>query len=520
MNIINYFTIDKVIWHMNHKNLRNTLIGAGSLENIQRYGEGGAEFLKALRGIDYETGKIFDRSLKKISEGKLNPNYVEQNIKQQAGFSAEVASVARKNSKAIIDRDTKRYIRSEDYTGYGKNHNAVDILEIDGPIIKTESQQKFVTDTDALLKKIAKGDTSGGKNDLSRYMAVDKLDVPTEQVELMKQTCRDESKKLAEQAQRAQKDGNAELSKKLQKQSDNYKQLEEKISDSGLTTEEAIAYRKNPELRIAKDILNTSHQAGIAGAQLGAAIGGGVSIITNIFAIASGDKELGDAAADIAKDTLVSAGVGYGTSFTGAAMKTYMQQSANTSMRTLSKTGLPAMVVSTCLAMKSSIIKFAKGEISSTGLLQEMTVTSSGLMSSSMFTIAGQIAIPIPVLGGLIGGLIGYTLTNTFYQSFFSVLNDAKLAKERRQIVEMQCEASIAIANQYKAAIDELFEHKIKQLDQSSKRVFYILDSVNVTPDEFCEQLNQFAELLGKKLTINNMAELEEVMLSDDKLII
>lgn len=506
---------------MNQKdrNLRNTLIGAGSLENIQRHGDGGAEFLKALRGVDYETGKVFDRSLKKVSEGKLNPDYVEQNLKQQAGFSAEISSVARKNSKAIIDGETKRFIRSEDVAGYGKNNTVVDILEIDGTALKT-SQQKFVTDTDALLKKIAKGDDLGSASDLSRYMSVDKLDVPTEQVELMKQTCRNESKKLAEQAQRAQNDGNTELSKKLQKQSDNYKQLEGKISDSGLTTEEAIAYRKNPELMIAKDILNTSHQAGIAGAQLGAAIGGSVSIVTNIFSVASGDKELGDAAVDIAKDTLVSAGVGYGTSFTGAAMKTYMQQSANTSMRALSKTGLPAMVVSTCLAMKGSITKFAKGEISSTELLQEMTVTSSGLMSSSMFTIVGQIAIPIPVLGGLIGGLIGYTLTNTFYQSFFSVLNDAKLAKERRKIVEMQCEASIAIANQYKVAIDELFEHKIKQLDQSSKRVFYILDSVNVTPDEFCEQMNQFAELLGKKLTINNMAELDSVMLSDDKLII
>ena len=96
-----------------------------------------------------------------------------------------------------------------------------------------------------------------------------------------------------------------------------------------------------------------------------------------------------------------------------------MAQSANEVVRNLSKTALPAMIVSACLATSKSVASYAKGEIDESTLMQEMGISVTGMLSSSAFATIGQIAIPIPVLGGLIGGMIGYALTNTFYQSFF-----------------------------------------------------------------------------------------------------
>jgi hypothetical protein len=54
---------------------------------------------------------------------------------------------------------------------------------------------KFVTNTEGLIDKIAAG-AGGGKSDYSRYMTVDKLEVPTEQVEEMKAYCRTQTEKL------------------------------------------------------------------------------------------------------------------------------------------------------------------------------------------------------------------------------------------------------------------------------------------------------------------------------------
>lgn len=501
-----------------NNNLRNSAIAFASFSDIEKYGTAGQEFLKGLRGIDYSTGTQFDRSLLDISNYKINPEFASNNIKQQAGFSAEIASVSKRNADAIIEGSESRFSRSEDITSYGKNHNVVDVVEFteNGTIT---SQVKFVSDPEALARKIAQGE-GGGKNDYSRYLTADKLEVPTEQVEQMKAVCQQKQVQLAEQADRARLNGNEELAAKLQKQSDNYGELEGKIADSKVTTEEAINYRLNPEWETLKDITGVSHQAGIEGAKLGVAIGGSISLVTNIYSVWSGDKEFKEAAMDVATGTLASGGIGYATTFTGTMLKTYMGQSSSEITRNLSNTGLPGMVVSTCLSTGKSIRRFVNGEIDGTELMSEIGGSSVGMVSGSFFTVVGQLAIPIPIVGGLIGGMIGYTLSNMFYYNFMDALKGAKISRERRKVIEMQCEAAITIANAYKLKIDEFFDQKLVQLDKESKTLFNVMNSVNITADEYCEGMNRFASVLGKDLAIKNMKELDEVMLSDKPLII
>lgn len=400
-----------------------------------------------------------------------------------------------------------------------KNHNTVDIVELlDNQEIST-SQMKFVSDCKGLLQKIAKGE-GGGKNDLSRYLEVDKLELPTEQVEQAKQICREQANNLKEQANKVRQQGKVELANKLEKQAKNYEQLETKISDSGLTTEQAIAYRQNPNWETFKDITNVSHRAGVEGAKFGAVIGGSVSLVGNIIAYHSGKKEFGEAVIDTGADTLKSAGVGYATAFSGSFIKTYMQQSTNATLRSLSNTALPAMIVSACLSTSKSIHRYARGEIDAEVLAQEIGVSVTGTMSSAMFATIGQIAIPIPVLGGLIGGMVGYVLTNTFYQSFFDVLKDKKIAKEQRILIEMQCSTAKVLAEQYRLTIKDMFEQKSIELDNQTKKLFATFDDDNISADEFCQNINEFAKFLGKDLPIKNLQELDDIMLSDDPLII
>lgn len=104
----------------NNENLKNVAVAGALTETVSRYGSAGAEFLKGLRGVDNETGQIFDRSLQKIATYKINPQNAQSNIKQQAGFSAEVASTSKRNAEAIINGDKNRFIRSEDLKSYGK----------------------------------------------------------------------------------------------------------------------------------------------------------------------------------------------------------------------------------------------------------------------------------------------------------------------------------------------------------------------------------------------------------------
>lgn len=498
-------------------NFKNHMIAAGNQELVNRYGSAGAEFLKGLRGIDYETGFKFDRSLLDISNYKINPDHIEKNIKQQSGFAAEIAVTAKRNAESIISKDGSIHLRSEDITEYGKNHNVIDLVEktVDGKIVT--SQMKFVAKPDELLDKIAKG-TGGGKNDLSRYLEIDYLDLPSEQIEQAKQHCEEQIRKLERQIQEMERQGNTELAEKYRKQSENFKKLKEKIRDSGMSSEDAIQYRLNPKWETAKDIASVSHRAGIEGAKFGAAIGGGISLFSNILAVKSGNKEFADAVFDTTKDTLTSAGIGHVTAFTGSAIKGLMQQSPNVVVRNLSKTGLPAVIVSSCLALGKSIKRYAKGEIDEVLLLREFGSTINSSLSTATFSIIGQIAIPIPVLGGLIGGMIGYTLTNSFYQNFLECLDEVKISKQRYEFIAMRCQSARLAAMEYQHYLHNLFETKLTELDSHTKALFATLEDPNISADDFCSGINTFAEMLGKNLTFKNIAEFNEFMQTDKPL--
>ncbi len=70
--------------------LVDSIIGVQTTENVERYGRAGAEYLKGYKGVLDDNGQVLQKGLKQVSESKVNPEFRYQNIKQQAGFSAEI----------------------------------------------------------------------------------------------------------------------------------------------------------------------------------------------------------------------------------------------------------------------------------------------------------------------------------------------------------------------------------------------------------------------------------------------
>ena len=114
------------------KDIIRTTTALSASETVNRFGSANAEFIKGYTGTDKETGQIFSKGLEKIFTHKINdnPEKAAANIKQQAGFSAEVATTSRDNAEAIINRSEIRTSRSDDLPQYGKNHNIVDRVQI------------------------------------------------------------------------------------------------------------------------------------------------------------------------------------------------------------------------------------------------------------------------------------------------------------------------------------------------------------------------------------------------------
>lgn len=541
-------------------------------ETVQRFGSASAEYIKGYRGLDNESGTRFAKGLVDISKHKVNENYVAQNIKQQAGFSAEVASTSRDNAEAIIRKSRVRSSRSDDLPQYGKNHNVIDRVQlVDGKVIDgSQAQMKFVGNRNKLLDDIARED---GK--FFRYRGT-KLELPTEQLEGNKAYVLGEAEKLRERAEKlgqqasddpskakkvqemmfkadklekransddfqaesaakhcrnkaqqrrfnadkAEKKGNITEAEKLRREANNYDELAENVSDSGLTTEDAIYYRKNPGTATLKDIGRTAHGAGLQGAKYGAIIGGSISVLMNCWAVAQGEKEVSEALPDIALDTVKAGALGYATAFAGSAIKGGMQQSSNQFTRQLASTSGPALALNICLSLGSTVNRFVTGEIDEAQLLSEVGEKGAGMLASGMMAAVGQVVIPIPFLGAAIGGMIGYTLSSIFYQSALEASRGAQLSSEQLlQIRAIEAAARERIALEQEQ-LEAFVSREIPQLQLETQFLLSALSNIDTQDsDALSKSINHYAQLLGQSLQFQSVNEFETFMSSDDPLI-
>lgn len=497
------------------RDIARTGAALSASETVNRYGSANAEYIKGYTGIDNETGKKFAKGLADIAKGKVHPDYKQANIKQQAGYSAEVATTSRDNAEAIIARSKVRTMRSDDLKEYGRNHNIVDRVQIrDGQIIEgSQSQMKFVGNRNQLLKDIARED---GK--FARYRGI-KLELPSEQFEGVEQHCRDQAKQLRFKAIRAEQSGKQDVAAKLRREADNYEQLAGNVRDSGITTDEATYYRTHSKRATALDIAHTSHRAGVEGAKYGATIGGCISLLQNAFAAAQGKKDIDEALKETAISTAQAGAIGYSTAFVGAGIKGVMQQSSRQALRALANTNAPALAVNICLSLGSSVKRYVSGDISEAQLLTEVGEKGAGMLSSGMMAALGQLAIPIPFVGAAIGGMIGYTISSLFYQSALDAARGAEFSAQmlkRTQAIERAARDRLASEQ---ARLDAFLAKELPELHSRTQVLSTLLSSsANVSSEEMSTAINEFAELLGQKLQFQNMQDFEDFMLNSETL--
>lgn len=491
-------------------------IPLSTTETVFRYGSANTEFLKGFTGVDKETGQVFAKSLDEIGQGKLHPDYIDINRKQQAGYAAEVAATSRDNAEAIIGRTGVRTTRSDDLPQFGKNHSVVDRVKVlNGNIIEgTQTQMKFVGDRDQLFDRIANED---GK--FSRYRGII-LELPSEQFEGAREHCQKKAQELRTNAQAAERAGRpSEVVSKLRQEAANYDQLADNLADSGLTTDDALFYRDHPKLATALDIVGTSHRAGIEGAKFGVVIGAAISVLQSALDIAQEKKSLIDAAKDVATSTAKAGALGYGTAFAGSAIKGAMQQCGNQAVRQLAKTSAPTLALSICLSLGSSVTSYVKGDISEAQFLADVGEKGTGMLSAGMMAALGQIAIPIPFVGAAIGGTVGYTLSSLFYHAALDAGSQADAAHARlSQAKEFETAARKRIALE-RAELESFMQQEFPELERETQQLFTLVENhESLGLDAFAAAINQYAELLGVQLEFKSLVEFDAFMASDQPL--
>ncbi|WP_314811678.1 hypothetical protein [Fusobacterium pseudoperiodonticum] len=506
----------------NKKNgLLNAAIVGGTYQTTQKYGDAVKQHFVAYSGRDNETGINLVKGLKDIAEGKINPDYEFQNISQQSGFAAEVKEVARSNAEAIINDDSTRKIRTDDLGRI--NDQLYDTLTIDknGNIIDgTGEQIKFLGSSKDDPKGLGNAKRAFDKlssKEFKKYLDNDaKIVVPPEQYQGILQEADAEINKLSSQLDRLKNSEKTEEFTKIENRIKDLKKLKENLKKASLTTEEAREARLSPKLSTAKDVLKLSHRAGLDAAQTASLIGGSVSIVKNITAVFKNEKNTGEAVRDVALDTGRAGALGYGTGFAGSIIKGAMQNSESTYIRALSKTNIAGTTVNIAITSTRILTNYFNGKIDGVQCLEMLGQEGVGMVASAMFATIGQIAIPIPVVGGLIGGMIGYALSSASYGLLLNALKEKEMAHKERMYIESVCAEHIKMIREYRLEIEKIINqylsNKLEVFNEAFTGIKNALEIGDI--DLFIENTNRITENFGGKPAFSTIDEFDKIMLA------
>ncbi|GAA7708399.1 hypothetical protein JP0157_08760 [Helicobacter pylori] len=206
----------------------------------------------------------------------------------------------------------------------------------------------------------------------------------------------------------------------------------------------------------------------------------------------------------------------YGIASGGSLLGGMMQNSANKVIQSLGKGSLPAMIVGTAVANVTIFIRYFSGKIDEVELCKQLGRTNTSLLSGGAMALAGQVLIPIPVVGVLIGGFVGITMSKTFYDISLKTLKEAKEAHQKRIEIEKECRESIRqlemYRNQFKEVFERYFHGTIKFFNDSFdelERALYAGDA-----DLAIGANNKIQEGLGQKALFDNKQECWEFITS------
>lgn len=382
-------------------------------------------------GTMLENGRM-SLGLERISQWKVNPDYVKSNLKQHAGYAAEVISTAKENLQAKLDNTGVKTYRADDLPDQFKhNDQYVDKVRIDNAGNMEKVQVKFVgEDAKACLAKLK-------SSDYDKYFqegAVDKIEVPKDYYDDMKQMVSKKIRSLEEQVQHVKEQGKTDAIQTKEAELERCRKIDKMLEKSTVSSDEAMEAVRHPRRYaaklFAKDTFMESNKAGLDSAAVAASITLAVSTVDNITQVMDGKITPQEAFLDVAKDTGAAGGIAYGTAFVSTAVAQTMSSSAHQMIRALGNSGVPAVVISVGVQSFDSITDYATGVIDANELvadLAESTVQVAGSMAGaalagatvgSVIPGAGTIVGAAAGIGvSMVGGMVGAAVATEAYKS-------------------------------------------------------------------------------------------------------
>lgn len=398
-------------------------------------------------GVDLGDGRM-SLGLEQIHNWRINPDYYDQNLRQHAGYAAEVISTAKENLKAALDESGLTTYRADDRPDlFQKNDQFVDKIRVDsnGNVVE-RIQTKFVgKDAEGCLSKLA-------SKDYDKYFEsgkVDKIEIPKDYYKGVKELIPEKINGLEKQLARVTEEGKTDVAKTIEAKIDRYKTIDKMVEQSMVSSNEALEAVKHPgryaARLFAEDTFMKGHDAGMESAAIAATITAAVTTVDNTMKFMNGEITAQEAFIDVVKDTGAAGGIAYGTSFISTAVSQVMSTSSCELISSLGSAGVPAVVISFGVQSFDSITDFGSGVIDAQQLVYDLgenaaqvggAVAGSALAGAAVGSIVPGAGTAVGFGAGLVGGMVGCAIASEAYVSAVEVGSEgAEVLAEKAQVV-------------------------------------------------------------------------------------
>lgn len=453
--------------------------------------------------------------LSKIAGHRLNPAYRDQNLQQQSGFSAEIKQVARQNAESIVARDGKRVVRTDDLGHV--NHPVADIVTVDAQTGLPQqhpdgsfvggAQMKVHSDVEKYRKLY-------GEN-FEKYRSVD-LVIPPDQFDAVMADWNKQVQSLEKQRDNLASRGNAEMAAQKQERIDAIKDARGRARKSKVATTESMEARKSPIISVARDVLDVSHRAGVEAAQQGAAIMGTFTLVRNAYQLATTDKTVGAAAAEVAVDTSKAAAGAYVVGASSTALAGAMQNASSQLVRNLGRSNAPAVIVQSAAVLATTFYRVLNDELEPgefvAHISREGVMLATSMTGSNLGAMVGTVIMPGvgTLVGGLVGGIVATMLSGSLYAELQRSAQSVALSDRQRRQTAAMCQVLIAQHRQYRADVDAMFDACFAESRESIGAGFRRMSEALVAGRSIHDGLGQVATAMGLTLQFADSASFSE----------
>ena len=262
------------------------------------------------------------------------------------------------------------------------------------------------------------------------------------------------------------------------------------------------------------NMAKTGLEAGVKGAQNAGVTVATMSGINNLVAVIKGEKSGSEALLDTAKDGGKGAISGFAMSGGLTVVSHSLSNSSSAFIQGLVKSNVPGKVITAVIATGDTLKRYGDGEITTQECIIELGDKGLNMATMGYSMAAGQVLIPIPIVGGAIGALVGSALTSSYYHNLINTLQTREMEnRERKRIIE-ECREAAEQTKAFRMELESYLENYFNEFKAcfddvlGSMRFAYQMQDA----DGIITSANEITRKLGGKVYYETVEEFKQFL--------